>query len=399
MKQLKEKKEAYEAEANHKQQNKTSSSTASSSSSLTAAAAAAPAAEAAAASAKAAATAAALSSSFTSLSSSSSSSFFLSSLPTSQQQRAGLKNLGNSCFANALFQALLSSVSFASRIGDPLTVAGNMSALTQFKKLAEQLRASRNSKIIDIDDGLSEVFPVKFQNKRQHDIFEFFDGFQNLLSKRRNPVSTVHKGACDVFQGTTKTTLQCSQCHFRLEKDPCKFSTLQLPGFVDGQSSNRGAITLEELVRIFLSRSETDNYKCANCSFRNTTTHTTSFASAPQTLVVQLLRFDKTLTKQFRQVNYPFVFKLPESSVARSSSSSSSVLATYDLVAVARHRTLPNERGMQLSGHFVADVREPDGSWWVCNDESVERCTLPGSAGTINDSPYLLLYEKKATTS
>ena len=152
------------------------------------------------------------------------------------------------------------------------------------------------------------------------------------------------------------------------------------------------------------------NYKCDDCSLRNTTTGTTSFASAPQNLVVQLLRFDSTLTKQFRHVDYPFVFNLPESGVARSSSSSSpssssssssSVLATYDLVAVVRHLTLTSGRGVQLGGHYVADVREPDGSWWVCNDESVTQCTSSGSvldSGSIENAPYLLLYEKRTAT-
>ena len=145
------------------------------------------------------------------------------------------------------------------------------------------------------------------------------------------------------------------------------------------------------------------NYKCDDCSLRNTTTGTTSFASAPQKLVVQLLRFDNTLTKQFRHVNYPFVFNLPESGVARSSSSSSSssVLATYDLVAVVRHLTLTSGRGVQLGGHYNADVREPDGSWWVCNDESVAQCTSSGSvldSGSIENAPYLLLYEKRTAT-
>ena len=147
------------------------------------------------------------------------------------------------------------------------------------------------------------------------------------------------------------------------------------------------------------------NYKCDDCNLRNTTTGTTSFASAPQNLVVQLLRFDSTLTKQFRHVDYPFVFNLPESGVARSSSSSSSssssMLATYDLVAVVRHLTLTSGRGVQLGGHYVADVREPDGSWWVCNDESVKQCTSSGSvldSGSIENAPYLLLYEKRTAT-
>ena len=47
----------------------------------------------------------------------------------------------------------------------------------------------------------------------------------------------------------------------------------------------------------------------------------------------------------------------------------------------------------QLGGHYVADVREPDGSWWVCNDESVTQCTSVLDSGSIENTPYLLLFQ------
>jgi hypothetical protein len=42
--------------------------------------------------------------------------------------------------------------------------------------------------------------------------------------------------------------------------------------------------------------------------------------------------------------------------------------------------------------------RKPDGSWWVCNDDTVTKCCSlrdVSAPGTINNSPCLLLYEKK----
>ena len=47
-----------------------------------------------------------------------------------QKQRAGLCNLKNTCFINALVQAIMSSASFTSCLGDPSTMAVNKSALT-----------------------------------------------------------------------------------------------------------------------------------------------------------------------------------------------------------------------------------------------------------------------------
>ena len=43
---------------------------------------------------------------------------------------AGLCNLKNTCFINALVQAIMSSASFTSCLGDPSTMAVNKSALT-----------------------------------------------------------------------------------------------------------------------------------------------------------------------------------------------------------------------------------------------------------------------------
>jgi ubiquitin C-terminal hydrolase len=110
--------------------------------------------------------------------------------------------------------------------------------------------------------------------------------------------------------------------------------------------------------------------------------------------VVHLNRKDDHNVKQFLPVVYPLVFELPESQV-----STSAVLASYELVAVARHRTVTDE-GTQKGGHYVADVREPDGSWWVCNDESVlplrasRASACPADPGSIEDTPYLLFYER-----
>ena len=54
-------------------------------------------------------------------------------------------------------------------------------------------------------------------------------------------------------------------------------------------------------------------------------------------------------------------------------------------------------RRTQIGGHYVADVRESDGSWRVCNDEAVEHLragSLPTNPGSIEDTPYLLFYER-----
>ena len=51
----------------------------------------------------------------------------------------------------------------------------------------------------------------------------------------------------------------------------------------------------------------------------------------------------------------------------------------------------------QIGGHYVADVRESDGSWRVCDDEAVEHLragSFPANPGSIEDTPYLLFYER-----
>jgi ubiquitin C-terminal hydrolase len=315
----------------------------------------------------------------------------------------GLINLTNTCFVNALLQCLISSSSVASCIHDEYTLATDGKVLAQLKRVHQQLRALKKTfKPIDITTGLFKVLQTtkstaRFTDKEKHCPCELLDILLGgslstppvRSGKRRNAASSV-QGVSDVFAGTTQHLYQCasSSCSIRLN-EPVLFRTLQLPGFVEDQSP----ITLEQLFANLMAPEFLAGFKCPHCNCTNTTTRTTSFATAPQNLVVHLNRMDENNEKQFRPVVFPLVFDLPDSSVT-----ASSVPASYCLVAVARHRSVDIGEGIQGGSHFVAHVREQGGSWWLCNDTSVAKlqssCS-PDDPGSIEDTPYLLFYERR----
>jgi ubiquitin C-terminal hydrolase len=82
-------------------------------------------------------------------------------------------------------------------------------------------------------------------------------------------------------------------------------------------------------------------------------------------------------------------FAAPATMSGSSSSSSSSSL--YDLVGVVHHRgTNPS------GGHYFAEVRRPDGRWYMCNDSSISTVSRPSVAGPCgSETAYVLLYQQR----
>jgi len=218
---------------------------------------------------------------------------------------------------------------------------------------------------------------------------EFFDVLMGELlvmpdEGKRKAASTC-RSVSDVFAGETQETLRCAQCSACRSNTSILFRIMQVPGY-DGDQSE---ISLETLFDNFVASSEyLPGFVCQDCSSIGTTTCTTSFIAAPKNLVIHLTRMSESNVKQFRPVLYPLKFELP--------SSASAILASYELVGVARHLSVTG-RGTQMGGHYVANVRESDGSWRVCNDEVVEHLragSSPTNPGSIEDTPYLLFYER-----
>ncbi|KAL7677347.1 hypothetical protein ACOME3_003583 [Neoechinorhynchus agilis] len=60
--------------------------------------------------------------------------------------------------------------------------------------------------------------------------------------------------------------------------------------------------------------------------------------------------------------------------------------ATYQLVSVCNHS------GFLFGGHYTANCRQPDGTWYLCNDSNVVRVN-PNSV--VTSGAYALVYRAK----
>lgn len=117
-------------------------------------------------------------------------------------QVIGLRNSGNTCYANSVLQCLLASTELYSAYDDP-SIGLDENSLpinTAFKTLMEFMRISDES--IDPQILLDKVKQKEdsFDNKDQHDAHEFLLSLLNLLDSEFNPES--QQGIIDkVFGG------------------------------------------------------------------------------------------------------------------------------------------------------------------------------------------------------
>jgi ubiquitin C-terminal hydrolase len=298
---------------------------------------------------------------------------------------SGLTNLNNTCFLNAAMQSFISSPSAISCLHAASTLAQDTTMLTELQKLERMIRTHPQPAIVNMKEGFYKTIPVIFQNEHQHDVCDLFGGLMDSLStpelpsqKRRSASSSVQSLTSTVFTGATQETFRCTSCSFHEVKVPVDFRIVVLP--VNGNQSG-SPVPLKQFFFDFNSPGALPNKTCSRCRSNNTTTSTTAFTTAPPSLMVQLIRFDHTMTKQFYPVSFPYDLDLP------------GIAASYSLVAVTRHLSSPV--GTQHGGHYVADVKEADASWWRCDDESVTPSLNPTGIGSIDNTPYLLHYEKK----
>ena len=105
----------------------------------------------------------------------------------------------------------------------------------------------------------------------------------------------------------------------------------------------------------------------------------------PNTICLQLLRFNSSGDKIKQTVKYDETLTLTEVSGADKSGSTGSALVPYELVAVVVH--LGNNLS---SGHYVCFMKR-NGLWYCADDARIKECT---AFEATSQQAYLLFYEK-----
>jgi ubiquitin C-terminal hydrolase len=149
----------------------------------------------------------------------------------------------------------------------------------------------------------------------------------------------------------------CSKIHHNYEM----FLNLSLP-------ITRGCDTLEKCLEEYFKNeiindtndsSKSDPWKCDNCNVASKSNKLHTIWKTPQVLVLSLKRFTSNMQKITQQVHVPDTLDLSDYVLCRNA------YKKYTLKAVALHY------GSFYGGHYVAVCKNPNGNWYLFDDETV----------------------------
>jgi len=192
----------------------------------------------------------------------------------------------------------------------------------------------------------------------------------------------------DLFQGQFRNTCSCQQCgHQNIRFEPSMY--LSLPITDSCQS-------LEDCLNVYLEEEELtgDNrWYCEKCKEHTDATKKTDLWVLPPILIIHLKRFKcdahgRAGRKNDAVLQYP-ITGWDLSKLVRSRGGGTPV---YDLYAVSNHL------GSLGGGHYTAyALNRFDEKWYEFND-STHRAIDPKSTFATSSSPYLLFYNRAAST-
>lgn len=318
--------------------------------------------------------------------------------------RRGIRDLGNTCYLNAVLQMLFhipavrdevlrASASFpvaahnsAKKI-TPLLASGlgELFAEMAYSRDERGVDAERFASFLSIDKGI------------QQDAQEFFVLLINWLQRE------VGDAVRHVFEGTILHDRECSKCG-RSCKRAEPFSFLSLPVRQSIEES------LEELLRVH----EVQGFKCEECGAVTSAFSRLHIRTLPDVLVVHFNRFsfslqEKRREKITRSVSFPIEWDLTpykdrwrqvqKQTASNNSGVADSVVETrsngaqlYRLVGVVNHHG-----EAAVCGHYTYHGKmDGHGGWYQFDNAVVTRLQRFHGTRASSKEAYMLVYERHA---
>ena len=249
--------------------------------------------------------------------------------------------MGNTCFASASIQLLLSVYRFLQ--------LGNHNAFSSvLNRTICDLQAITKTPLYPIS-LLAEVRKVSncFNENSFQDAHEFL-------------LSLVNNSNCDKFFISVITTLTCQNCKFSSQ------SNEQLLGIQLVVENN-----LVDSLALQFQDTEVD-WDCSNCSESSVSHKSFTLIELPEVLLFHLKRFRSTQNSVKKIVNF---FEFPLTNLQFHGQ-------LYNLAAVVNHL------GSVSSGHYNASICSDD-QWFLCDDDKV---SMIDSRSVVSSNAYLLAY-------
>lgn len=331
-------------------------------------------------------------------------------------RRAGLKNLGNTCFMNSVLQCLNNLIfsKFIQSLPDIQVVKamrmtrskkssdtnGDVLLTDKLKKVLSEMNVKGKRTTVHTQEFLSAVWRVvpRFCGYQQQDAHEFM---RYLLDRIRGELQTYEVGkqngnnghrnvVDDVFGGLLQSKVKCLNCCSLSNKfDPMLDISVDIP-FNDDDTCD-----LKDCLRHFTENellSENDQYYCEKCKGKQPSTKKLSIRRLPNVLCIHLKRFRVNANQRLKiakHVAFPIqeldMSELGLEEDTKATRSQQCGGTVYDLAGLIVHH------GKSVSGgHYTAYVVEDD-HWLHCNDSQV---TCSDEETVKKCQAYVLFYSR-----
>ncbi|NXQ27561.1 UBP42 hydrolase, partial [Alaudala cheleensis] len=305
-----------------------------------------------------------------------------------QSAGAGLFNVGNTCFLNAVLQCL----TYTPPLANYLLSREHSQACHQQGFCMMCIMEAHVNKVLD--SPVSAILPLAvlkvfrcigehFQPGREEDAHDFFCCTVNAMQKAclsaSNDLDLSSQSTTIVYQifgGFLRSRVICYSC---------KAISDSYEAFLDVPLDIKAASSLAAALEDFVTPEHLDGencFKCGKCKKNVAASKRFTVHCAPKVLTVCLKRFDCfTGGKISKVVEYPEYLDLrPYMSQADGEP------VPYSLYAVLVHSGVSCH-----GGHYFCYTKASNGLWYQMDDESVE---LRGIDTALRQQAYLLFYAR-----
>ena len=226
--------------------------------------------------------------------------------------RTGLKNIGNSCYMNAIIQCLVSTETLVRDLTKlSKSKSFDLPGMTSELVFLSRVLNSGEFRVISPSNFKQELgkADLKYVPATQQDAQ---DALQTILQNMEEELE--HEGVCaklnkkiiqETFDGKITRSTKCTKCMNETSKtDPMRFMNLEIP---------QGNNTLEECFQSYMKEEVLYDKRCENCCISYEAKIKTEITQTPNVMIIQLKRFkngERLPSKIKKHIRIPLMLEL-----------------------------------------------------------------------------------------